>query len=199
MPKMLRIPSAGARDLSTGSRSKNGLREMDWSYYDTHVMAAGTVQYRFFTSGLAGSAKTLDLTNMRLNGQIPTGERLTIMRLKMFYTSSADIADTAWTNLFVMFARTTIEVKVSGADSVLTITLQELLGNPLQVSQTALAGSNTTPNARFHGVFPFNKPLIYSEQETVEVLMTHQVAPNASLNGHFLKLCLSGILERKLS
>jgi hypothetical protein len=189
--------SEKAVDFREGTRSELGFRRMDWSYYDTHILAAATTQVRFFTQGLAGSTKQLWQTNMKLNGQIPTGEKLEIQRIKLMYCSSADIANTVWTNIFTMFKESTIEVKVGGADSVLTLTLQEAFGDCLLVSTTALAGAIASPNPRFHGVFPLQEIIKYSENETVEVLMTHHVAPNAALNGHWLTISLNGILNRK--
>lgn len=188
-----------SRNLKTGTRSEQGLRELDYSYYDTLTLAVATTSYRFFTQGLAGSTKLLYQTNMPLNGQLPTGERLTVHRLKMFYTAHADIANTVWTNIFTMLKQTTIEVKISAAAPVLVMTLAEILGNPLLVSTTALAGSIASPNAKFVGVIPFNKPLIFAEQETIEVLLTHHVAVNAALAGDWLQISLNGTLERKLS
>jgi hypothetical protein len=187
------------RNLRTGTRSTTGLRELDWSYYDTLTLAAATFVTRLFTQGLAGSTKGLHQTNMKLNGQIPTGERMTVTHIKTICTGHADIASTALTKWFLMLHNTTAEVKISGSDSILTMTLEELIGINFAVSQTALAGMNAVPNPCFTGVYKLKRPIIFAENETVEVLITHQVAVDAALAGDFVKVCLNGILERKLA
>jgi hypothetical protein len=188
------------RDLSTGTRSETTLRLLDWTYYDSMSFLSTVLQNRFFTVGLGGT-KTLDQTNMKNNGQIPTGERLTTHRLKGFITTAATLGTTAIQMLYTTLTRTTIEVKISGADSILTITLQELFGLTSLVAITpTTAGDNLPfPQPRFHGIYPLNKPITWAQNENVEVLLTHQVAPNAALDGVILKIGLNGILERRSS
>jgi hypothetical protein len=191
-----------ARDLTKGTRSENTLRLLDWTYYDSMSCLSTVLQNRFFTVGLGGT-KTLDQTNMKNNGQIPTGERLTTHRLKAFITTATALGTAAVQNLYTMLTKTTVEVKISGADSVLTITLQELFGLTSLVALTPTAAGDNIPLAlaqpRFHGIFPLNKPIIWAQNENVEVLLTHQVAPAAALDGVIIKLGLNGILERKSS
>jgi hypothetical protein len=187
------------QELKTGTQSTTGVRQMEWSYYDTITLAQATLQTRMFTQGLAGSAKSLWQTNMKLNGLIPTGERMNVSHIKVMYTQPADIASTVLTDINKMLNYTTVEVKISGSDSILTMTVQELMGIPLLASQTALAGMNAVPNPVFNGVYKLKRPIVFAENQTVEVLVTHQVAIAAGIVGGFLKLSLNGILERRLA
>lgn len=190
------------RDLTTGTRSETTLRLLDWTYYDRMSLLSTVLQNRFFTVGLGGT-KTLDQTNMKNNGQIPTGERLTTHRLKAFIVSPSALGTAAIQSLYTMLAKTTIEVKISGADSILTITLQELFGITSLVAVTPTAAGDNIPVGfafpRFHGIYPLNKPITWAQNENVEVLLTHQVAPAAGLDGTLLSIGLNGILERKSS
>lgn len=189
------------RDLSTGTRSQGSLRELDWSYYDTMSLLSTTLSTRMFTQGLAGSSKTLYQTNMKNNGVIPTGERMTVHRIKILIANAADVASTVYANLCAILKQTTVEVKIAGSDSILTVTMQELLGESLLFPTTLVAtyAAQRIPTPQFHGIFPLNRPIIFAEQESVEALVTHHVAPNAALNGTLIQISLNGILERKLS
>jgi hypothetical protein len=187
------------RNLSTGTRSQNTLRELHWSYYDTLVMATATLQTRLFTQGMSGSAKQLWQTNMKLNGQIPSGERLTVTDLKVLYSTHADVASTVYANIVQMLTRTTLEVRIAGSDSILTMTLNEVMGLSMLTTTTLVATYGAQPiwNPCFTGILKLKRPIVLAESESIEVLVTHHVAPNAALDGDWLKVALSGILERK--
>jgi hypothetical protein len=156
-----------------------------------------------FTVGLAGATKTLALTNMKNNGVIPTGERMTVHRIKVLIAKAADVASTVYANLCSLLKYTTVEVKIAGSDSILTVTLQELMGECLLFPTTLVAtfAAQTIPTPYYHGIFPLNRPIIFAEQESVEVLVTHQLqgVPAAALDGTLIQISLNGILERKLS
>jgi hypothetical protein len=154
-----------------------------------------------FTQGLSGSSKTLYQTNMKNNGVIPTGERMTVHRIKVLIAKIADVASTVYANLCAMLKQTTVEVRIAGSDSILTVTLQELMGECLLFPTTLVAtyAAQTIPTPHFHGIFPLNRPIIFAEQESVEVLVTHHVAPNAAIDATQIQISLNGFLERKLS
>jgi hypothetical protein len=187
------------RNLGTGTRSETSLRELHWSYYDSLVMATGTLQTRLFTQGMAGSSKQLWQTNMKLNGQIPNGERMTVTEIKCLYSTHADIASTVYANIVQMLTHTTIEVKISGSDSILTMSLNEVMGLSMLTTSTLVATYGAAPiwNPCFTGILKLKRPIVLAESETIEVLLNHQVAANASLDGDWLKISLSGILERR--
>ena len=188
-------------DLSRGTQSEVGLRQLDWTYYDTLTMATGTLSNRLFTAGLGVGGKSLWQTNLKGNGVIPTGESMEVHSIRINYTSSADIATTALTYLYNMLCKTTAEVKIAGAESVLTVTLQELMGLNLAVSQTLVTtyANAGIPYPIFTGEYKLKRPITFAENQTVEVLVTHQVAANSALDGHFLRIGLHGVLTRRLA
>lgn len=189
------------RDLSTGSRSKNTMRELEWTYYDTVTLATATLEHRMFTAGIGVNSKMKWQTNMKIGGQIPTGERMTVTAIKTLYSTHADIASTAIASIIQMLTRTVIEVKISGADSILTMTLNELMGLPMLMSTTLVATYGSAPifNPCFNGILKLKRPIVFAENESVEVVLTHNVASPAGLDGDWLKIGLNGILERQSS
>jgi len=189
--------SMGALDKGTYS---SGGEVVDWTYYDTLVMANTTTIWRQFTQGIGqGSpAKTLDYTNMTLGGQIPNRQRLTIREIRLHYTTSA-MRNTAAVQLFYkMLCSTTLEFMITGKDSLLTVTLQEILGASTLFALTPTTSGDNIPIIlpRYSGKFLLRIPIILSAQTPFEVRVTHQTAPDAALNGDFLRLGLHGKLER---
>lgn len=193
------------RDLSRGTRSQVTLRELDWSYYDTMAIDHTKLQTTMFSVGRSGSTKTLDQTNMKLNSMVPTGERMTVQRVKVFLTGIADLATAKACKLFDLLKKTTFELKIAGSDSILTLTLQELFGIAVNIPQNVEVAAGVYPNpqllsqGRFHGIYPLNRPVIFAEQETIEVLITHNLTVDAALDGILFQVSLNGILERKAS
>lgn len=187
------------RDLTRGTQSQIAMRELEWSYYDTITLANSTTQHRMFTQGMAGSTKQLWQTNMKVNGMIPTGERMNVTHLKVQYSTHADLAPASLTYLIQMLTKTTLELKIAGADSVLTMSMQEIMGLCLAGSVASVATYDPAFiwNPCFTGVYKLKRPVIFAENQTVEGLVVHHEAPNAALNGDFLRVCLNGILERR--
>ncbi len=104
-----------------------------------------------------------------------------------------------WYNLL---AKSTLEFKIPGKDSLLTLTLQELLGPATLCADTPTVSGDTIRfiQPRYSGIFPLNKPIILAEQTTFGVLITHQTAPDSTLygtTGDIIKISLNGILERR--
>jgi hypothetical protein len=194
------------QNLDRGTHARAG-EVLDWTYYDSFAVSAALSVNMFQQAvGQGSTPKTLDQTNMTSNGQIPTGQRMTIHRIKLNYISQATTwasAGTAQTLYFyTMLAKTTLEFRIPGKDSLLTITLAELLGAAtlLQMVPTTAGNADATIQPRFHGILPLNKPIILAAQTTFGVLVTHQTAPNAALYtgaGDIVKIGLNGILERR--
>jgi hypothetical protein len=156
--------------------------------------------------GQGSTPKTLDQTNMTGNGQIPTGQRLTVHRIKMFYVSQSSYWSSAGTAIiqkwYNLLAKTTFEFKIPGKDSLLTLTLQELLGPATLCADTPTVSGDSIRfiQPRYAGIFPLNKPIILAEQTTFGCLITHQTAPDSTLygtTGDIIKIGLNGILERR--
>jgi hypothetical protein len=182
--------------LQQGTHGAGG-EIMDWSYYDTIVVAGATTSHSMF-SVPRSAAKPLHLTNMLLGGMVPNGQRMTVHAIKFFYTGSAIRNNAGIQSIYDLINTSTIEIFIPGKDSLLTITLQELIGMSTAVALTpTVAGDNVDVNRpRYHGIYPVNSPIILAGQTTFEVRLTHWVAAAAGLNGDFIRIALNGKLER---
>jgi hypothetical protein len=191
------MPRQGTLErLQQGTHGAGG-EIIDWSYYDTIVVAAGTTSHSMF-SVPRSAAKPQHLTNMLLGGQMPNGQRHTVHAIKFMYTTSAVRGSALVQNYYDLLNQSTIEFFIPGKDSLLTVTLMELAGMASNFALTpTVAGDNVDVNRpRFHGIFPLNSPIILAGQTTFEVRLTHWVAAAAALNGDFIRLSLNGKLER---
>ena len=194
------------RDLNQGTHAAGG-EILDWSYYDSMNVSA-TLSNNLFqlALGQGSPAKTLDQTNMTSNGQIPTGQRLTIHRIKFMYISQSTYWASAGTAqvqlLYSMLAKTTFEFKIPGKDSLLSLSLAELLGACTLIADVPTASGDNIPliQSRYHGIYPLNKPITLAQQTSFGCLITHQTAPDAKLygtTGDIIRIALNGVLERK--
>lgn len=190
------------QNLDRGTHARGG-EIMDWSYYDSFSLLSTRLANNMFQTAVGQSSKTLDQTNMTANGIIPTGQRLTIHRIKMFYISQSGSWASAGTaqiqKWYSALAKSTFEFKIPGKDSLLTLTLQELLGPATLVADVPTVSGDSIRfiQPRYSGIFPLNKPIILAANTSFGCLVTHQTAPDATLDTDIIKIALNGILERK--
>lgn len=185
------------KNLARGTHSAFG-EKLDWSYYDTISIDNAIATQRLFALAEGQGGKTKAETNMSANGQIPTGQRLTIHRIKMLYKSVAyTSAETQ--KFFSLLKNSVFEFFIPGKDSILTLTLQELLGAASLIDLVPAATFNQPlPEPYFHGQYPLNKPIILAEQTQFHCQITHyNSTPAAALKGDLLQISLNGILERR--
>jgi hypothetical protein len=194
------------KNLARGTHAKGG-EILDWTYYDSMNISAVLSNQLFQLSlGQGSPAKTLDQTNMTVNGQIPTGQRMTAHRIKFMYVSQS----TSWASAgtaqvqkwYSMLAKTTLRVHIPGKDDLIELTLQELLGACTLVADVPTVSGDNIPiiKPRYHGIFPLNKPLVLAQNTSFTVYVEHQTAPDAALytgTGDIIKIGLNGILERR--
>jgi hypothetical protein len=200
---MRRQISGAAAGGDTLSRMQQGTylgqgEELDWTVYDTIVLAAATREFRLFTIPLGQGSKTYSETNMESAGQIPQGHKMLVHAIKMIYTGSS-VKATVFPNLFYGFMDNSyIQVKPSGKDSLFTIKLNELMGMNLNIALTPTAAGDNIRYAQGRplGIYPLNNPITLASQTSFSVNLTLSVASNAALDGDRICLALSGKLSR---
>lgn len=192
------------KDLKKGTHSIYG-EKLDWTLYDAATLDNAQTEYKFFqlAEGQGTPAKTQNLTNMTSSAQIPTGQRLRGARIKLMYHAAASMAgqtpEANIAHIYNFLANSVFRFLIPGKDSILTMTLQELMGISTLIPLVPTATYNV-PLALpyFHGIFPLNKKIILAEQTnfTIEV-KCYASTPNAAIKGDVLRIGVNGLLERR--
>lgn len=182
--------------LQRGTHGAGG-EILDWSYYDTAALDPAVNVYPMFTVQKS-AAKPLNQTNMTLGGQIPNGQRMTVRHIKAFYISAVAHATADVQSLYSFLDNSTMEIFIPGKDSLLTVTLAELMGAATLFALTPTVAGDNIPlmQPRYHGIFPLNSPIILAGQTSFEVRVTTWVAVAVALKGDMWMLSLNGKLER---
>jgi hypothetical protein len=192
-------------NLQRGTHSAGG-EVLDWSYYDTETVSHSTTTNNLFQLSLGQGTppKTLELTNMTINAQIPTGQRLSVHRIKLFYATHSTFNTAKVLQFYKLLTTSTLEFLIPGKDSLLNMTLHELMGVSTLTALTPTTAGDNIPiiQPRFNGVYPLQKAIILAEQTPFSLRITHQDASALTdntngLDGDFIKLSLNGILERR--
>lgn len=183
--------------LQTGTYGTEGER-LDWTYYDTAILAAATLTHRLFTNPLGAGGKTLDLTNLTQAGQIPQGQHLQVKAIKLMYRTSAVKNTASVVSFYDMLAQSTISIKLQNKDSMGQWTLQEIAGAATLYALTPTAAGDNIPliQPKYHGIFLLNNKITLAALTPFEVTLTHHTAVNAALANDQLKIGLAGTLIR---
>ena len=200
MPKQI-IPSrktALQRMQEANSYSKTNAEFLTWSYYDQISLLSTTLTHTFFVTG-TGTGKNLSQTNMPTSGQLPQGQSFVIHEIGLLYSTDTVSGTTDLLEWYKVLANTTVEFKVTGKDSLFTITLQELCGASTLFAITPTAAGDNISQIQpwYRGVWKLKKyPITIGATQTFNIEMVHHVAPSADLDGNLVKLFLRGDLRR---
>lgn len=188
--------------LSTGTYKDSG-DIIDYSVYDRLDMLSTTLEHQLFVTGVggndpAGNIKTLADTNLVGSNGLPVGQKLYVNALKIFYTST-DVEgwDAADINaLQEMIEQTTLTIEISGKANYGQWKLNEILGVPVQGQGVVAALGQLASYGRFLGIYPLNLPIVLAQQVNFRVIVEHHAAASDLLDGDWMTISLSGILER---
>lgn len=181
--------------LAVGSYGDEG-ETIDWSYWDTVLLANATPSHRMFTAPLGGATgRTLDETNMTTSGMIPQAQYFEVRAIKVFYASKEQRIISEFQDWITMITRTTLSIKLTNKSSTGEWPLDELFGLTYKWAGSA-ADVVYTLNPRFHGIFPLNNKIILAAMTPFEVNLVHHAASAATLDDDRFKVSLSGILTR---
>jgi len=187
--------------LQTGTYKGSG-DVIDYSLYDRIDMLSTTLQHHLFQIGVgqndpAGVVKTLADTNVQGSQGIPVGQKLYVNAIKVMYSSTTAAVTAAILNAFQeMVEQTTLTVRITGKDNYGQWKLGEMFGVPLQMALIDATTASPASLGRFLGIYPLNLPIVLAQQVQFEVFLEHHVAPSDVLDGDWLTVSLSGILER---
>ena len=186
-------------DMQSGTFGRGG-EIIDWTYYDSGILAVATLVHRLFTVPLGGGApaKTLDRTNMTTAGQMPQGQRLRSGALRLWIVSAAALGTAAVQLFYDMLRQSTLEIVVPGQDVLGQWTLAEILGASTLLAITPTVAGDNLPviMPRYTGVKVINVPIVLSALTPFEVRITHHVAVNVALANMLIYAGISGRLQR---
>lgn len=185
--------------LARGTYGRGG-EVLDYTFYDSAVLAAATLVHRLFSVPLGGGApaKTLDRTNQTQAGMMPQGQNLVVRAIKLWYASANAFATADVQTFYTMLRSSTLEILLPGKDSMGTWNISEILGAATLTAMTPTVAGDNIPliSPRFHGVLPLNTPLVLAALTPFEVRITHHVAVGAALADDLLFVGLTGTLQR---
>lgn len=193
-----RTKSALDRLQSDGAYSKRAAEKLDYELWDTISLLSTTLTHRFFVNPLGSGGKTLADTNMINAGLLPQGQNMKIHSIEVLYMSDTVFGTDDIQLFYTMLKQTTVEFVVPGKDNLGQWILAKLFGMCQIISLTPTAAGDNLPFnlPTFKGIYPLNYPIKIGAVQSFEVRLTHQVAPNASLDGNLLMISLHGRLFR---
>jgi len=178
--------------------SRSAAEKLDWSYYDVYALATGSTQYDYFAVPQGQAGKTLQDSNFPVAGQLAQGQSFTIFAIKPVFVSAANFVTATVQAFYTFLFDTTVEVKITGKDSMGTWTLAELFGTSTLAGLTPSNAGDNEPLIQpdYKGVFPLNIPLKIGATQTIQLQLRQKVATPAELDGCRLKMSLQGKLVR---
>ena len=197
MPKSARADAIGALQ-KRGSYSDKEANVIDWTYWDSLILASGTNNHRLFTIPFGQAGKTKAQTTWINANNLPQGQSFDGYALKIFYRGIAARDSENVQMIYDVLFNTVATIKVPGKDSLGEWLLAELMGLSMGVHLIPTVGGDNIPLAlpKFTGVFPLNKKLTIGSNQTIEIDITHYVTPNAELDGDKIYIGINGLLLR---
>jgi hypothetical protein len=177
--------------------SKKSAEILDYSYYDTCVMSAVSINNLFkIPQGQGG--KTKADTNFTLAGQLPQGQNFKVFALKFFYFAIAARVTADLLAIYKMLFETTVEIKIPGKDSLGTYKLAEAFGIPSLVNLVPTVAGDNIPMvlSGIPGKIILNNPLKIGSNQSIEIIIEHHTPVTAALYGDKLTVSLNGRLVR---
>lgn len=192
------MPETAERSLDQGTYAKYLQQRKWWPYYFRRALDATKQKLVFFTEHVGENGLTYADTNMELGGQIPKGQKHVVWYLTALYKPQASKTIAEYQDILDFFSNTWIDFQILNLSPQLTITLEELFGNPLPLHVGGGAvGDQLVSSALFNGIyeFPGKNRITLEQQATFKINMESAVAYAASLTGDYLRFSLVGQLR----
>jgi len=165
-----------------------------WSYYDSFLFdAAGAnpLEQLFFTQPIGTAGKTLQDTNMRSGGSIPTGQHLRAEALEIYYAPSGTKTLAQYQDVIDMMATAVLILDISSKSNQIELPLIQMFGATAPLA-TSDASANPISRSDFQGVWQLPIPVVLAAQTTFSMRINWTAIPNASLDGDKLFLSFVG-------
>jgi hypothetical protein len=177
--------------LKTGQYDRGLADFLDQPVYDTAVLknSLGAYQFRLFQvakggTGPSGEVKNLDLTNVKLGGQVPQTQKWKIHAVRVGYSAHAQY--TTMIPIYDLLSHSVLELVVDGKD----VLYQKPLGDAFGLTFAAeIVPSISTPlgilemaQQRFTGIDKINRPIELPAGTVFEWDLTLLAPSDASLD-----------------
>jgi len=167
-----------------------------WSMYDRAVFdsaGANPLQYTFYTERLGENGKTLSDTNVRANGQIPTGMKFEANALEIFYVPNAAKTAAEIQNMTDAIRTGHFIFNITSKSNQLELPLTQLFGNPFPVILNQVS-NEIYSRASYTGTWELPIPIVLAADVSFDATINFSVAPNASLDTDVFYLSMVGPL-----
>lgn len=193
---------AAQAELSSGTYMAVGER-LDWSYWDTQILAVANLQHFYFTQGTGkpfttGAIKTMADSNI-LSENLPEGLKFTIKALKLFYLSTTTKANAGVLDLYTMFSQAVLSLKIANKDTIWQTTLSDMFGVNLGITHTPTVPGDSVEDfaqVNIRASMPINVDIVIAARTNWKMILDHTVAPAASIATDRLRIVAQGILQR---
>lgn len=179
--------------LRQGTYGDNG-QALWWSYYDSFVFdnaGANPSQQLFFTEPIGTGGKTLQDTNMRAGGAIPTGQNLQAEAIELYYVPSTTKTLAQYQEIIDMIGTGVLILDISSKSNQIELPLVQIFGATIPVA-TSDVNANPISRSDFQGVWQLPIEVVLAAQTTFSMQIDWSVDPVASLDGDKLFLCFVG-------
>jgi hypothetical protein len=187
--------------LAQGTYSAQGAEKLDYSYFDSHVLAATGTEVSMFQSPIGAGGKTISDTNMSLGGTLPRGQNFKIRAIRAEILGHAAYATATIMLLYNWMRTVTVRLFITGKDALYSKPLTEVMGIPMLINVIPTAAGDNIGNlslGRFLGINPLNVPITFAELTNFEVRLNWPTAIGATaIVGDIIRISLNGILLRR--
>jgi len=193
---------AAQAELSSGTYMAVGER-LDWSYWDTQILAVANTTHFYFTQGTGkpfttGAIKTMADSNI-LSENLPEGLKFTIKAFKLFYLSTTTKSDAGVLDLYTMLSQAVLSLKIANKDTIWQTTLSDLFGINLGMTHTPTVPANNINDfaqVNVRASMPVNVDIVIAARTNWKMILEHTVAVAATIATDRLRIVAQGILQR---
>ncbi len=182
--------------LRKGTYNPNEGQALWWSMYDRLIFdSAGLnpTEYTYFTERLGENGKTRADTNVKANGQIPTGMKFEATMLEWFYVPNAAKTAAEIQNMTDAFRTGWFIFNITSKSNQLELPMTQAWGNPFPIVLNQVS-NELYGRSGYTGRWELPIPIVLAADTSFDATINFSVAPNASLDTDLIYLCMVGPL-----
>ena len=186
--------------LQQGTYGTEG-QGMDWTYWDEIALTAAGASFSLFQN-IQG--RTVDQTNMVINGQIPSAQNFVIRCINLCYLSTAVKAAADIQTFFNWIMGVVLQIAPTGIANIFEKPLTEMFAIPIMMQATTTTATDVGVSSalmstgRFLNTSILNVPITLAGNVTFKVTLSYPTALGGgnALIGDILRIGFNGYLVR---